>query len=188
MLIIKKDGVIYLCESKCNCFSFSSQEDFLNYKENLHIIQAKNHPKSFIVAATDMRYADIIRYEDIFPRSLTPQNLINKAYPALLSCLEPYGYIKNGKQWHDVAFAKKDKCYVIRYNGAIDELEEFWPFCHEKDAAIGLYLKHRDEPIYQLIKNIYSGVEAVSEVIQFPVVVMNTKNAEVKVITRGGDV
>ena len=188
MLIIKKDGVIYLCESKCNCFGCSSQEDFLNYKENLHIIRAKNHPRSYIVPSSDLRYADIIRYEDIFPRSLTPQNLINKVYPQLLSLLQPYGYVKNGIQGHDVAFVKKDKCYVIRNDGAIDEVEEFWPMCYEKDVAIGLYLGNKDKPIYQLIKSIYLGVESVSETVQFPIVVMNTKNEEVKVITEGDEV
>ena len=131
------------------------------------------------------RAVDLVRYSDIFPARLTPANLLRKTYPQLLSILGPYGFLTEDDDFtYDVAFAKDDKCYLLRSGGLIDEVEEFYPMCFAKDAAIGEYIRSKDEPIYRLVQRIYKSIEAGSIKVQFPVVVMNTKNDEVRVITR----
>jgi hypothetical protein len=72
----------------------------------------------------------------------------------------------------------------LRDGGCIDELEEFFPICYANSAAIGEYIRKKHEPIYRLVQSIYKEIENASRRIQFPVVVMNTKDEKIRVVTR----
>lgn len=184
MVLIKKDGVVYFCESYSNSFYLATQGDFTRHEENLHIIRDTSRAHRLIMMESPGRAADVVRYSDIFPARLTPQNLLRQTYPKLRSILEPFELTDNRSVPFDIAFAKGDKCYVIRRGGCIDELEEFYPLCYSKDAAIGEYIRKKDEPIYRLVQSIYREIENASKKVQFPVVVMNTKDENVRVVTK----
>ena len=185
MIVIRKNGAVYFCESAYNSHYLSTMDDFTKYAENRHTIKNSALPHRLIMVDAPARVADLLRYSDIFPARLTPQNLLKRTYPELLSILEPYGFLNDdGTYDFDFAFAKDDKCYMLRGGGMIDEVEEFYPMCFAKDAAIAEYIKSKDEPIYRLVQRIYKSIERGSMKIQFPVVVMNTKNDEVRVINR----
>ena len=185
MIIIRKNGAVYFCESAYNSHYLSTMDDFIKHAENRHTIKDVTLPHRLIMIDAPTRVVDLVRYSDIFPVRLTPQIRLKKTYPALLSILEPYGFLNDSDTYDfDFAFAKDDKCYVLRGGGLVDEVEEFYPLCFAKDAAIAEYIRSKDEPIYRLVQCIYKSIELGSMKIQFPVVIMNTKNDEVKVITR----
>ena len=85
MVIIKKDGVVYFCESYSNTFFLSTHKDFTKYEENLNIIRDPSRAHRLIMIESPTRAADVIRYEDVFPARLTPQNLLRQTYPKLVS-------------------------------------------------------------------------------------------------------
>ena len=182
MIIIKRDGAIYFCESKCNAHRAATKADFTKHPENLHVIRDMKNPKKLILSDSPRRVADIIRYKDIFPKKLTPQYLVNTTYPALLAALEPFGLLRDGTFDFNFAFASGDKCYILRQGGVIDAVEEFFPFCYARETAISAYMRYKDEPIYKLIGKIYAAIEELSGEVQFPIAVMNTKSTELKII------
>jgi hypothetical protein len=184
MIIIKKDGVVYFCESYYNAFYLATHADFINHEENRHIIRDTSRAHRLTLIDAPGRATDLLRYSDIFPARLTPQSLLRQTYPKLVSIFEPFGFSNDKDVPFDIAFAKGDKCYVMRRGGVIDELEEFYPLCLARDAAVGEYIRKKDEPIYRLVQSIYREIESCSSKIQFPVVVMNTRDEKVRVVTR----
>ena len=185
MIAIKKNGIVYFCESYCNSHYLSTTDDFIKYEENRHVIRDKNLPHRLIMCDAPLRAVDLIRYGGVFPKRLTPQNLLRQTYPSIVPLLGPYGFLNDDDACtFDFLFAKGDKCYAVRGGGVIDEVEEFYPFCYAKHAAIAEYMRSKDLPIMSLVWRIYTTIEKSTTRIQFPVVVMNTGNDEVTVIRR----
>ena len=184
MILIKKDGVLYFCESALNSYAYTSSDDITKHPENLHIMRCENMPNRIMLANMPMRAADALRYEDIFPKRLTAKELAFNTYPKVCSLLEPFGLLKDGEYPYDLAFAHKDKCYVLRGGGMIDEVEEFFPLTSASNSAIGAYILHKDKPIYEMIFNVYREMEDHTRYILFSIIVMNTKTNEVKIINR----
>ena len=186
MIVIKKDGIFYFCESKDGFISHMSDKDFTCSKENWRIMNVGTSAGRLIMADAPLRVADLIRYMDLFPRKLEPATLQQEIYPVLRKRLEKYSLMDDGVSPYDVFFARKDLCYVLRSYGVVEEVEEFFPCCRDVSSAIGLYLQNKDKPIEELIRSIYEGIETMSDVKQFPVVVLNTRTKAAKIITREG--
>ena len=67
---------------------------------------------------------------------------------------------------------------------------KFCPMCGMSQPKAGAtaceYCDYKEKPIEELIRSIYEGVEMVSDVKQFPIVVLNTQAKGAKIITREG--
>ena len=188
MVLIIRDGTVYIAESKADFVPTATEGDFTNYADNLHIVRNENNPGYLMLCNMMARLVDVLRYEDVFPARLTPKTLSLDTFPRIVSLLDRYGLMGEDRDNIDVIFARKDKCYRVNFDGCIDEVEEFLALCSDDHSAIGSYLKNKDMPIYELIRRIHIDQERLTGNVQFPIVVVNTKNAETKIIYREGEI
>lgn len=186
MIVINKNGVVYIAQSFYNNHSHIEEGDFINHDENLLMFKPDGKTDSLIGVMGDSahRQCDVLRYEDIFPKRLTKRELLDNTYYKIFNKLSSFGLCKSDCTCCDVFFAKKGRAYVVSGYGAILEIDDFYARSLHDQMAFASYLKNKDKEPYDLIRSIYQSIERAITKVQFPVVVLNTKTNEKVIIER----
>lgn len=186
MILLKKGGVVYMAQSFDLTQPFTTERDFVGYDENLLIWRddTKPHRLISVIGAGNERKRDILRYGSIFPKRLSKREMVDETYYKIYNSLGEYGLCETDSTGCNVLLAEKSKAYCICDDSAVYEIEHFLANCIDNDIATASYLKNADLPAYELIRAIYRDVERVAKIVQFPVVVLNTKTDEKVIIER----
>lgn len=185
MVVINKDGVVYIAESSYYMPLFSTERDFLNYPENKSVWHPNGEADKLILVAGSRREADLLKYKDIFPKPFNAKKIIDDTYYKTAILLEEAGLTDDKRCPRcAIVFAKKDKAYVMMPNTAVERIEEIFADSIDNDVVIGEYFLNKDKPIKELLRGMYKSIEDATMKKQFPVAVMNTRTRDIEYIYR----
>lgn len=183
MVVINKDGVVYMAESSYYMPTFTTEKDFLNYPENLHIWHPDEETNKLIMVSGGRRECDVLRYNISFPKPFTIKNIVDNVYYEVAALLNEAGIgEENGESRSNIIFAQKDKAYIMVPNTATERIEEIYADTMDNDVAIGEYFLKKDKPIKEILRGMYKSVEEATMKKQFPIAVLNTKTSEIEYI------
>lgn len=183
MVVINKDGVVYIAESSYYMPVFTTERDFLNYPENINVWHPSGDADKLMLVVGTRREADILRYEDIFPKPFNAKKMIDDTYYEAALLFDEAGLTDDKKRPRcSIVFAKRDKAYVVTPSTAVERVEEIFADTMDNDVVIGEYFLNKDKPIKELLRGMYKSVEDATMKKQFPIAVMNTKTKDVEYI------
>ena len=184
MIVLKYNDTIYIAKS---CWAMRDPEARKNAvpdEENLNMWHPKRKRNQVIAVSCCGRFADIIRYENVFPSTLDQKHLIFESYDKMYAIAARFGLNDGAFIPARTVFAEDDKAYVLYGDGGHIELESIYVGSCEDEAVMALYdLKGVSDP-YEFFKEAFRTIEDIRKYVMFPVTVMNTKNNKIEVINR----
>ena len=184
MIVLKHDGVVYI--AKC-CYGFRdvvARKNGIPDVGNLCVWHPLKRKKRLIATTTSGCFADVLRYENIFPSHLDGKHLVLHTYPEVLSISDFFEMSDERGMYCNIVFAEEDRAFVLMTDGAYLEVENIYPYAADNEIVMALYdMKGITDP-YQFLKEAYTSIELVTRYTMFPVAVFNTKNNQVEVIHR----
>ena len=184
MIVLKHNGTIYIARSCWGMRDVEARRTGVPDAENLSIWHPQRRKNRLIATPTAGRFADIIRYENVFPSKLEPKQLILESYDKMTEIAERYGLKEGNFISMRTVFAENDKAYIVYRDGAHIELEDIYSYTCNDEIVMALYdLKGVDDP-YEFFKDAFKTIETVNKCVMFPAMVLSTKDNKIKVINR----
>ena len=184
MIVLKHNDTVYIAKS---CWAMRDPEARrcgVPDVENLTVWHPNKRKERLVAVSTPGRFADVIRYENVFPTKMDRKHLILESYEKIYALAARCGLCDELGLPETTVFAEKDRAYVLYPNGAHVEVENICAICAENEAVMALYdLKGANDP-YEFFKEAFQTIEEIRKYVMFPVTVMNTKTNKIEVIRR----
>ncbi|MBO5945411.1 MAG: hypothetical protein J6Q69_02275 [Clostridia bacterium] len=178
MIVIKEQDAVYLASPmKFQNYSPNVRVDY-SFEENGDMWHINDgHGTVVMVAASNNRIIDLIRYSDIFNTEFSKDGM-NRVYASLKELLKGTNcYFKDGRFGGEIVVARGNRAYKIANNGAVLELGEIDCFDDDDERILASYEFCREisDP-KERITTLYSRVSDLSSNQLFPIALINTKD------------
>ena len=158
-------------------------KDDVIHEDNLKMWRAPD-ASDCIIASYQANGIDIdaLRYKKNlgFSVPLTQKNLITKVIPKLKKVFEETDMLDENESWQTLVIAKGDKAFEISPKFLCNEVEDFQITGNTRRGYVawGSMAINKDITPVDRIAEAFRAIENVKYEMQFPVVIMNTKNKE----------
>lgn len=186
MIILKHNGAVYIAKS-----SFALREEIfmptksdVKDEEHIGIWHPGGQTDRLIAAVRLSRFSDAVFYEDTFPSSLDAKHLVLETYESLLALCREREFGDGSALPTRMIFAEGDRAFILNHDGAQMEIEDIYVDSIFDGEAKAFYDSCVCKDPYRFLGEVYRMVEKMFTVIMFPVVVLNTKSNEIKILER----
>ena len=184
MIVLKHNGTVYIALSCWTMRDPEARKSGVPDLENISVWHPGRKKNRLIAMPFKYVFADLVRYENIFPTKLCHKDLVFESIDKMYAIADHYGLCDDNELPSSVVFAEDDKAYMVRSNSSCLEIEDILPYGLDDAAVMTLYdLKGVDDP-YKFFKEAYTTIEGLHKSNMFPLVVMDTKNNKATVINR----
>ncbi len=184
MIVLKYNDVVYIAKSCWDMRDPEARRTGVPDKENICMWHPKKKKNRIIASSSVGRFVDAIRYEDIFPSVLDQKHLVFESYDKMYAIAERFGLDDGICIPGTTVFAEDDKAFILCGDSGYIELEEIFVESCLNRAVMTLYdLKGVNDP-YEFFKEAFKISEELKKCVMFPIMVMNTKSNDIKVINR----
>lgn len=185
MLIIKRDGIVYLVESVYDYTSYGEMKLGRDV-ENAPVFKV---PGSKAIAGVRWgnasSLADVIRYEKVhFPKQLSAGNINNMIIPRFIDAFERSHMVFSRRVSASIIVAKDDKAFLRTSQGAIMEIEEYYALGNEEELDFNLLELHKGKELMDYIHTIFEAKERYTSHFLYPLICIDTKSCKPRLIER----
>ena len=184
MIILKHNDTVYIAKCRDGFMDHEAARMGTPIEENLCIWHPNKRKNRLVATIRNHRFTDIIRYENIFPKTLNPKHVAFDTFDKLYELADKFDLCGDGFLPMRTVFAEGDKAYLLYSDGGQLEVEGIHAACRGERLVMALYDVLGVNDPYEFIKTAYRTIEQTINVTMFPVVVMNTKNNKIEVINR----
>lgn len=184
MIVLKHNGAIYIAKCRWTMRDPEAVRNCVPDVENINMWHPKKKKNRIIAVGDSGRFADTIRYENVFPSALDQKHLFFESYDKIHSIAERFGLCNEDRLPERVVFAEDDKAYVLYDDGSNMEVENIYSDDCNDEVTVALYDILGVSDPYEFFREAYRSLEIVRRYVMFPVVVMNTKNNKIEVLSR----
>lgn len=142
----------------------------------------------------NVRDANVIRIMDqlvteynVYKGHIDFEFVVAKIVPDILEELRKYRYIKDDKYFESLdsrfIFAYKDQLYLINFDGTVIEIDDYVAIGSGESQALGSLLSTEGENPKERIITAIKASAATDIYVDYPIVLIDTKNTEFEVIT-----
>lgn len=156
ILCIRKNNKVYLAYDEYSSFIVGiTHKD--KFKDDNKLIAKPVNTDETIITSDDMRFLDILRYEDIYDLEWTFESLQKDLVPKLkqlafeYSLVEEYGMLPG-----TVYIAHKSLAYLVNVWGLLIRVDRY--FSSERNTKIAKYIvdTYYDDPIESIIDKVFN--------------------------------
>ena len=184
MIVLRHNDTVYIAKSCWGFRDLEARRTGVPDTENICMWHPQKRKNRLMATSCSGRFADIIRYENIFPSKFDQKHLIFESYDKMVQLADRFGLRDGNFIPARTVFAEENKAYIVYGDGGHIELEDIYVSSCEDEAVMALYdLKGIDDP-HKFIKEAFKTVEDIRRYVMFPVIVMNTKNNKIEIINR----
>ena len=192
VVAIKKDGVVYLGSD--SQVTRGGTRTSLTNQNNFKIWKVKGVDNCLMGHVGLLRDACVIRVMenlvreiDVIHDKVNFEYVVTRVVPKIIEELKFYNYLESEGKFKDMEsrylFAFKDKLFVIGFDGSVIEVDDYIAIGSGESESIGSLLttNNNDDPEIRIIKAIKASA-AHDIYVDYPIILSNTKDLEVKVI------
>ena len=185
MTIVKDSDIIYFVDTLGEELPVMAVDPDVRYPENGNAWHLHDGHGTIVMIRTslDGRWADILRYSDVFNCEFSKKGLFEAGLRIRQLAAETNGGPIDQSPDLSVCMARGDRAFMMKRDGAVFELTDTdFSVMHILTA----YNECRDIPdVYERIRAAYERAHAYH---CFPLVVINTGNDDRVVLTRDGNI
>ena len=187
---VEKDRVVIAYSPNCALngyreFALSQEDLFL--ESNLLIWKMKGFKNCLMCGWEQLRECDLFRYGKplIKGGEITVKRLVGEFRPAMLKRAEEEGFVsEDEKLENNYMIAQNNRLYLL-VGDLVHEVEDWATIgIYDREAICVLLEEYKDLPLDEKLRKISEYTEATEGSVMFPLLVMDTKTQEVRVLER----